>query len=158
MSARERKVQDVDSEPINFYYQYKKPDKPHDKVKVITKGQQWKGVYQYMFVDEEYENSKTHLLRTEAEGKITIKGATSLNNKLASLGFGKEVRIVYLGTGKRKPGRKPPYLFDVFEVLPEDAPKAKLSSAKMPELDDQADESFDPNERAAADDSNPFND
>jgi hypothetical protein len=150
MSARERKVSGVDSDPINFYYQYKKPDKPHDKVKVMTKGQEWRGVYQFTFVDEEYQ-SKTHLIKTENEGKITIKGSTGLNNSLSTLGVGKEVRIVYLGTGKRKPGRKPPYLFDVFEVLEEGTRKAPANS-------DANSDNSEVDAETASEVDNPFND
>lgn len=138
----ERKVGGVDDTPITTYWQYKLPDEDADikpetreKIKKITKGQEWKGTYLMAFkrVDKDDKGNEkityTHLLKLENGKKETIKGSTGLNRDLALLGTGKTVRIVFLGTGKKKPMKKPPFIFDVFEVLP-DAPTPSEDDAE----------------------------
>ena len=102
-----------DESPINWYYQFKKPETPHEKVKVLKKGQKITGEYLHTFAGEAgmFVN---HLIKSDTEGKITIKGCTSLNRALSQLSRGDKVEIVYLGTGEAQKGRRAPYLFDVF--------------------------------------------
>lgn len=117
------------SDPINFYYQPGKITKPHPKVKQLKKGQVIAGQYETSFVNEEW-GTKTHLIKTEAEGKVTVKGGQGLNDDMEGIPRGTYVEITYRGTGKAKPGRRPPYIFDVeHEEFDEKAAKAKSSKA-----------------------------
>lgn len=99
-----------DGEPINFYYQFKEPAEPHPKVKVMKKGTQLAGSYEHTFVEGKYQ---THLIKTDKEGKVTLKGCTSLNKFFATLSKGTYVEVTYKGKGKAKKGSNPPFLFDL---------------------------------------------
>lgn len=138
MSERKMKtLSNGDSEPVIAYYQMKKPDVEHPKVRVLKKGDKLAGIYQHTFIDGEY---KSHLIRTE-EGKVTIKGCTSLNDNFAKTAKGTYVEVTYKGLGPKKAGRKAAYLFQ-FDV--EDTGAGSTSTA--PEAD--ADESEDNDEEA----------
>jgi len=107
-----------EKKPINVYYQMNKPEKAHPKVKVLTKNQKIIGKYQATFHNEEYD-TYTHLLDTQEEGQITIKGCKILNDAFRGLKRGTLVEIIYLGKGKPKKGQRPPYLFDVYDLTNE---------------------------------------
>lgn len=130
--ATERKVGGLDNTPITEYWQFNPPKadaKSIEKIKVLTKGMEFKGKYLFTFVDEEMDGAQTHLLKLEDGRKVTVKGAGSLNSALAELGTNKSVRIVFQGKGKsKKKGRRPPYLFDVYEIVP-DAPATEATEA-----------------------------
>lgn len=119
--------------PVKTYYQFNAPETPNPKynVKVIQKGQEISGKYVDVIFDKEFNPEKptqTHVIETFNEGKVTIKGCTSLNVALAEIGIGNLTSIVYQGKGKpSKPGRKPPYLFDVYPL--EDDEDSTLASA-----------------------------
>lgn len=135
-----------DGLPIVAYYQFAEPEEPNDKVRVLKKGDKIVGVYEHTFVQKvdsiEYRN---HLIRT-AEGKVTIKGSTGLNNTLANIEKMTPVLIEYMGKGKKKPGRKPPHLFDVYGLTDQElselqGPAAKKTTPKpAPEEEQEAQE------------------
>lgn len=149
-------------EPIKTYYQFNLPEEPNEKynIVVLKKGQEINGKYVHVFLDKEYnpeKPSQTHVIQTFTEGKVTVKGCTSLNIALEEIGIGGLVSVVYQGKGKAvKKGRKPPYLFDVYPLEAEEgddvpadsedaeapAPKKSLK-AKAPVEDSDEDESDD---------------
>jgi hypothetical protein len=124
-----------DDSPINTFYQMKEPETPHEKVKVLQKGQELIGRYSHTFVDGDY---RTHLFTSKSEGKFTVKGCASLNNAIAEANKGDTLRIVYSGKGAKpaKPGRKAPFLFEVFltteelDEAPTQATTSKTTTAK----------------------------
>jgi hypothetical protein len=139
----------IDDSPIMAYYQFKAVDedkasemKPEQlkKIKVLKKDQEFVGTFQHTFVDKEYKNDKgefvinAHVIKTDNEGKITIKGASTLNAGLAGVPVGTKVKVVYLGKGKARKGRKAPYLFDVYTT-----PSLVMATTNVTpeELDDQ---------------------
>ena len=100
-------------EPINWYYQFEAPEKPHPKVKVLGKNETIKGTYERTFSQKKGRVTfKSHLIKTENEGKITIKGCTVLD-RLENLSQGTYVEITYLGQGIAKDGDNPPFLFNI---------------------------------------------
>lgn len=105
----------TEREPVNFYYQYDEPETDHPKIKVLEpKKSVIKGTYEFTFKkDVGKATFFTHLIKTETEGQITIKGCTSLNNALTTLARGTYVELKYLGRGKAKPGQSKPYLWDM---------------------------------------------
>lgn len=101
------------NDPINFYYQYVPADPPHKKVKVIKKNQTLAGTYEHTFVkSDDGVVYKTYLIKTEAEGNITVKGCTGLSD-LDGLTRGTYVELTYLGLGKKKGKRSAPFLWKV---------------------------------------------
>lgn len=147
-----KKRSGLDSSPINVYYRPTKPKTDHPKVKVLKKGQMISGVYEHTFVDKEF-NTETFLINTETEGKITLKGGRGLSADMAGIPRGTYVEITFQGLGKAKPGKRPPFLFEVaheeFDAKvaaakkkTEDARKAEALSEEsaLDEVDDSADE------------------
>lgn len=131
MSEQARKMTRVssssgsyDKRPIDFYYQYKPSESPHPKVKVLQKGDTFAGKYLWTFTDVN-EGFQNHLIEDETNGKVSIKGATILNNALAEVPKGTYIEMTYDGTGEKKKGRRPPYLWtiDIEEGTPSLKPK-----------------------------------
>lgn len=137
MSEKMIKISGGGREPIDTYYQFKPAE--HPKVKVLAKGQEIVGVFEYTHVEGMYKN---HIIKTENEGKVQVKGCFSLNTRLETLSVGARVKIVYLGKGKAKPNKLPPYLFEVY-LLEATAPKKATKALPEPDLSDieDADES-----------------
>lgn len=134
--AMKKITQSLDTTPVAVYYQFKEPEKPHPKVKVLKKGQKFTGTYLHTFKDDAGEY-QTHLFQTNEEGKITLKGCTGLNKDLATLSRNTPVEVTYLGVGKKKPGRRAPYRFEV--LADTDAFGKPSPTGKSPEEEETLD-------------------
>lgn len=143
---KERKIsssgKEFDQTPITTYFQFEPAKTAHEKVKVLKKGQEIRGEYQHTFINEEFD-TQTHLFKLDTGEKVTVRGCTSLNTALDTLSKGANVRLVFLGKGKAKPGRRPPWIFDVFETVSDDAEDApvttkaqKSKAAPAPEVEE----------------------
>lgn len=141
----------TEREPILAYYKFKEPNPEYPKEKQFKKGDSFKGTYQHTFIkttDDGYVY-KDHLIKDESKGQLTLANCTALSD-LEGLARGTYVEIEYLGKGKAKPGKRPPYLFSVsvdksgtVEKAP--APKnKKMATKEIPDLSEEdADEEGD---------------
>jgi hypothetical protein len=83
------------------------------------------GSFSYLIKVEE-TNAPTTLYNKEIKApeevdivpgdSVWLKGTTVLNNAFSVIAEGTKIEVVYTGKGEAKPGRKPAYLFDVFQV------------------------------------------
>lgn len=58
-------------------------------------------------------NSKLYTVDNREE-EMAVWGSTVLDGRMSRVKIGEEVKIVYKGLGKKKPGQNAPKLFDVF--------------------------------------------
>lgn len=150
----EPKGSTFEKKPTSIYYEYVAKENQHEKVKILVKGQKFLGTFQHTFKDTEFDKDKPpqkHLIDTQAEGQIQIKGCTSLNMRLEGMKRGTPIEIVFLGKGKpAKKSQRPPYLFKVYDLTDE----AKVSEkAKASEASEEADDHTDAPETDAKADS-----
>lgn len=85
----------------------------------------FKGKFSYLIAVED-TNAPTRLWNKETREKIDVdiaqgdlvflRDSTVLNKALAQVTDGERISITYTGLGAKKPGQKPPFLFEV-EVL-----------------------------------------
>lgn len=128
----------IDTRPVSFYYQYKNPEKPHPKVKVLTKGTKFTGKFLHTFVDEE-NGYRSHLIDADGQGKIVIKGAAGLDNALGQCPRATAIVLEFNGQAKpRRKGRKGAYLWTVDADLP-DKPMAAAPDTDGPATSSAAD-------------------
>lgn len=119
-----------DFPPTVAYYQYNKSEKPNPKIKILKKGDSFKGKFLRTFVDGDF---RTHLFEIEGQGRVTIKGAKMLNDALLQCPTGTYVELKFHGQGTvQKAGRRPAHLWDVFGEISESL-AAKPKSKGKPE-------------------------
>ena len=104
-------------DPINVYYQYKQPlnkegnSVVNSKIRVLKKGDTIFGEYLHTF---EKGMFKTHLIKTEIEGTVTVKGNKKLNSFVQDrCKRGTYVELTYKGEGKALEGQRPPFMWDL---------------------------------------------
>jgi hypothetical protein len=165
MTVTKRKLSsNFERREIKWYFNFNKPEKAHPKVKVLEKAQTFTGTYQHTFREETVNEAGqpqvrlTHLIYDETLDAITIPGCKSLNEALESVKRGTRLEIVFQGRAAKSKNpknkmRKPPYIFDVYE-LPDDAdlkiapatstaPAAAQETAeRYPDEDDDSDIEF----------------
>lgn len=145
---RKKLTSDFEKKPVQTYYNFKTPEKPHPKVKVLEKGQKFIGSFQHTFVEDmpaedgKVQQKKTHLIYDDTLGALTIPGCKSINDALLTVKRGTRVEIEFLGKGKKnpkKPMRKAPYLFEVWDISPDVAPVTG-SNAEETDSGDESEE------------------
>lgn len=157
---------EFEKRPIKTYFNFKAPDEPHPKVKVLEKGQTFVGSYQHTFKEEirdketgKVQTKETHLIYDDTLDALTLPGCKVLNEALAQVKRGDRVEITFLGRGKKNPKqklRKPPYLFDVSLLEDDSIAKPAPASTGQDGDDIQDDEAYDAGaepETEASDDS-----
>jgi len=102
-----------DDSPIVAQYQPKPlPEGVKTKTPVIQlkKGQALTGYYLMTFTNKD-NGIKTHLLKLDDGRKVTYAGYTNINDQFAVVEKGARIRVTFDGIGRKKPGRRAPFLF-----------------------------------------------
>lgn len=93
----------------------------------------FKSVRTEQYTDEEtgkVTTKHTYYLKQADGTELGLNGCMSLDERMAHVSPGSSIEVLFEGKGKKKPGRRAPYLFKVFADEPTAVASAPIDKVK----------------------------